>query len=58
MPPADPQPTHAPLVVPMPVRDHLRCCALEWVPARSTADCDALEESLRLAEQQRRAASK
>ena len=50
--------THAPLVVPMPVRDHLRCYALAWVPAQTTADCDALEESLRLAEQQRRPASK
>jgi len=37
---------HAVSVIPLPVRDHLRCISLEWAPARVTTDAAAVERSL------------
>lgn len=37
---------HAVSVIPLPVRDHLRCASLEWAPARITTDADAVERAL------------
>ena len=36
----------APLVIPLPVRDHLRVTTLEWSPARAVRDADAVERQL------------
>jgi hypothetical protein len=34
------------LVIPMPVRDHLRFTTLEWSPVRVVRDTDAVERQL------------